>query len=257
MPFALITGASKGIGKAIAEQLAGRGYDILLVARSSGLLEQVSKEIHSATNRNCQWLALDLAGENAAETVFEWCNANQFEVSVLVNNAGYGLSGSFEKYSAGEYAEMLQVNMVTLTKLTRLFLPALFSQKAGYILNISSSASYQAVPYLSAYAASKAYVLSFSRGLFQELKKTKVSVTCVCPGPTDTNFVNRANVGAKALKAAERFNMSPHTVARIAIEGLFNRRPEVITGGLNKLNAFFAWLLPKSLIEGIAKKLYD
>ena len=98
MPFALVTGASKGIGKAISEVLASRGYDILLVARSPELLEKVSSEIHLTTKRNCQWLALDLAGDQAAETVFEWCNKNQFEVSVLVNNAGYGLSGSFEKY---------------------------------------------------------------------------------------------------------------------------------------------------------------
>jgi hypothetical protein len=100
-------------------------------------------------------------------------------------------------------------------------------------------------------------VLNFSRGLQQEFKGTNLSVTCVCPGPTDTNFVNRANIGTKGQKAAERLNMSPQAVAKIAVESLFRRRPEVITGGLNKLSAFFAWLLPKTLIEGIAKKLYD
>jgi uncharacterized protein len=257
MPFALITGASKGIGKSIAEQLAARGFDLLLVARSADLLEQVAKEINQSTNKNCQWLALDLAGDQAAESVFEWCNKNQYDVSVLVNNAGYGLSGSFENYSAKEYADMLNVNIITLTKLSRLFLPSFLKQPAAFILNIGSSASYQAVPYLSAYAASKAYVLNFSRGLFQELKKTTVSVTCICPGPTDTNFVNRANVGAKGQKAAERLNMSPQKVARMAIDSLFRRKPELITGGLNKLSAFFAWLLPKTIVEGVAKKLYD
>ncbi|HEY2648665.1 MAG TPA: SDR family oxidoreductase [Puia sp.] len=257
MPFALITGASKGIGKSIAEQLAVRGYDLLLVARSADLLEQVAKDISHSSNKNCQWFAMDLAENGAAEAIFEWCDNNQFNVSVLVNNAGYGLSGRFEKYTAKEYTDMLVVNIITLTKLTRLFLPSLLKQPEGYILNIGSSASYQAVPLLTAYAASKAYVLNFSRGLFQELKKTNVSVTCVCPGPTDTNFVNRANIGAKGQKAAERFNMSPQIVARIALAGLFRRKPEVITGGLNKLSAFFAWLLPKSTVEGIAKKLYD
>jgi len=257
MPFALVTGASKGIGKAIAEILASRGYDILLVARSPELLEKVSSEINSTTKRNCQWLALDLAGDQAAETVFEWCNKNQFEVSVLVNNAGYGLSGSFEKYSPREHSDMLHLNIVTLTNMTRLFLPGLHKQPAGYILNIGSSASYQAVPFLSAYAASKAYVLSFSRGLYQELKKTNVSVTCVCPGPTDTNFIDRAHVGVKGQKAAERFNMTPQTVAHIAVVNLFRKKPEVITGGMNKLSAFFAWLLPKGVVEVIAKKLYD
>jgi hypothetical protein len=214
-------------------------------------------EIQTKSNRNCQWLALDLAASSSADDVYAWCSKNQFTVSVLVNNAGYGLSGNFEKYSPREYDEMLQVNMLTLTKLTRLFLPDLLKQPAGYILNIGSSAAYQAIPLLSAYAASKAYVLSFSRGLYQELKKTTVSVTCVCPGPTDTNFISRANVGIKGQKAADKFNMTPRAVARIAVDSLFRRRPEVITGGMNKLSAFFAWLLPKTVVEGIAKKLYD
>lgn len=257
MSFALITGASKGIGKAIAEILAGRGYDLLLIARSSDQLEKVCTDIHGATNRNCQWLALDLALDQSAENLYDWCSKNQFDISVLVNNAGYGLSGNFENYSVQEHAEMLHVNIITLTKLTRLFLPGLLKQPAGYILNIGSSASYQAVPFLSAYAASKSYVLSFSRGLYQELRKTSVSVTCVCPGPTDTNFVNRARVGVRGQKAAERFGMSPQTVAHIAVEGLFRRKPEVITGSMNKLSAFFAWLLPKTVVEGVAKKLYD
>ncbi len=257
MPFALITGASKGIGKSIAEILAARGYDLLLVARSSDLLEKVSKEIQDATSKTCAWLSLDLSESQAAEKVYDWCKKNQYTVSVLVNNAGYGLSGSFEKYSPLEHEQMLQVNIVTLTKLTRLFLPDLLQLPEAYILNIGSSASYQAVPFLSAYAASKAYVLSFSRGLHQELKKTSVSVTCICPGPTDTNFVNRANVGAKGQKTAERFNMTPQAVAKIAVDSLFHRRPEVITGAMNKLSAFFAWLLPKTVVEGIAKKLYD
>jgi short-subunit dehydrogenase len=257
MPFALVTGASKGIGKSIAEQLAARGFDLLLIARSENLLAEVANEISQSTNKNCQWLPLDLAADHAAESIFEYCNKNQFVVSVLVNNAGYGLSGKFEKYSIQEYTDMLMVNIVTLTNLTRLFLPSLLKQPEAYILNIGSSASYQAVPLLSAYAASKAYVLNFSRGLYRELKKTNVSVTCICPGPTDTNFVNRANIGVKGQKTAERFNMSPQTVARIAINSLFRRKPEVITGGMNKISAFFAWLLPKSIIEGIAMKLYD
>jgi uncharacterized protein len=121
----------------------------------------------------CKWLAVDLAEDKSAEAIFEWCTENHFEVSVLVNNAGYGLSGPFEKYSLQEHADMLQVNIITLTKLTRLFLPGLLQLQSGYILNIGSTAAYQAVPFLSAYSASKSYVLSFSRGLYQELK-------CIC-----------------------------------------------------------------------------
>ncbi len=153
---------------------------------------------------------------------------------------------------------MLQVNIITLTKLTSLFLPGTATNNPPDIFSISAVPLLtRQCPYLSAYAASKAYVLNFSRGLYQELRKTNISVTCICPGPTDTNFVNRANVGTKGQKAAEQFNMSPQTVAQIAVDSLFRRRPEVITGGMNKLSAFFAWLLPKSLVEEIAKKLYD
>ena len=257
MPFALITGASKGIGKAIAEKLALKGYDLLLVARSAELLEKVCAEIQDSSKRNCKWLAIDLSADQSAEKVYDWCTSNQYEISILVNNAGYGLSGPFGNYSVQEHTDMLHVNMITLTKLTRLFLPGLLKQNAAYILNIGSTASYQAVPLLSAYAASKAYVLRLSRGLYQELKKTSVSVTCVCPGPTDTNFINRAQVGKKGQKTAERFNMTPEAVADIAVKSLFNRKPEVITGGMNKLTTFFTWLLPKTTVEGIAKKLYD
>ena len=150
MPFALITGASKGIGKAIAELLAVRGYDLLLVARSESLLAEVSAGIHASTGRQCQWLALDLSGDQSAEAVHDCCKKNKYEVSILVNNAGYGLSGKFTKYTAAEHAEMLHVNILTLTKLTSLFLPELLQLNSGYILNIGSSASYQAVPMLSA-----------------------------------------------------------------------------------------------------------
>ena len=257
MSFALITGASKGIGKAIAKQLALQGYDLLLVARSSDLLQQTADEIKNTSKRDCRFLAIDLGKPDAAMAVYNWCISNQFDITVLINNAGYGLSGSFEKYSVEEHREMLQVNILTLVELTSLFLPELKKQKAAYILNIGSTASYQAVPLLSAYAASKAFVLNFSRGLYQELKKTSVSVTCVCPGPTDTNFVNRANVGVKGQKTAERFNMTPEAVAQIAIKSLFARKSEVVAGGLNKVNAFFSWILPKNLVETIAKKLYD
>jgi uncharacterized protein len=257
MPFALITGASKGIGKAMAKQLALQGYDLLLVARSADLLQQTADEIINSTKRDCRFLAMDLGKPESAAAVHNWCITNQFDINILINNAGYGLSGNFEKYTVEEHREMLQVNILTLVELTSLFLPDLKKKKAAYILNIGSTASYQAVPLLTAYAASKAFVLSFSRGLYQELKKTSVSVTCVCPGPTDTNFVNRANVGAKGQKTAERFNMTPEAVAQIAIKSLFARKPEVVTGGLNKLNAFFSWILPNNLVETIAKKLYD
>jgi uncharacterized protein len=257
MEYALITGASKGIGKAITSDLAARGFNVLLVARSEELLRQEAARIAALYPVKADWLALDLSTAEAAQNVYDWCRAKGYTVQALVNNAGYGLSGPFEKYSPEQYANMMTLNMSTLVSLTRLFLPDLRNQPRSYILNIASSAAYQAVPGLSLYAATKAFVLLFSRGLHQELHKTSVSVTCVCPGATDTDFPNRAQVGPKGMKAAGKVNMSPETVAAHATRAMLSGKTEVITGFVNKVGATLAWLLPKTLVERTAGKIYE
>ena len=257
MSFALITGSSKGIGKAIAENLAAKGYSLILIARSEDLLQQVKQEIEGKTKVEVKYLALDLSTPTAAQQVFDWCSQNNFPISVLVNNAGYGLSGAFESYPLDQHLNMIQVNCLTLFQLTHLLLPQLRQQTQSYILNIASSAAYQAVPYLSLYAASKSFVLQFSRGLHFELRKSNVSVTCISPGATDTDFVTRAKIGAKGLKAAGKVNMTPEQVAKIAVDSMLQKKTEVITGALNKAVGFFTWLLPKKFIEGTAAKLYE
>ena len=257
MSFALITGASKGIGKSMAIELAARGFDLALVARSQDLLKQAADEISAKHNVQVHYLALDLSSLNAPQVVFNWSQQNNFDVSILVNNAGYGLSGSFESYPLEQHVNMLQVNCTTLVQLTYLFLPQLKKQGQAYILNISSSSAYQAVPYLSLYAASKALVLQFSRGLRHELRKTTVSVTCISPGSTDTEFNTRAKVGPKAMKAAEKVIMHPNQVAKVAIESMFKKKTEEIVGVLNKLGGFLSWLLPKKLVESTTANLYE
>ncbi|GGA88435.1 SDR family NAD(P)-dependent oxidoreductase [Puia dinghuensis] len=257
MEYALITGASKGIGRAIARELAARGFNVLLIARSADLLQQLAAEIGSRYTVKTDWLALDLSTAEAPQNVYDWCRARGYAVSILVNNAGYGLSGSFEKYTLPEHLNMMQLNMSTLVGMTRLFLPDLHQRPKAYILNIASSAAYQAVPKLTLYAATKAFVLAFSRGLHQELHKTTVSVTCVSPGATDTDFPNRAQLGEKGRKAAEKLNMTPETVATLAIKGMFAGKAEIITGFINKLGAAMAWLLPKSVVERTAMKIYE
>jgi short-subunit dehydrogenase len=257
MEYALVTGASKGIGKAIAIELAAHGFNVLLVARSGDLLEQVATGITTLYPVKADWLALDLSAAEASPTVHDWCRAKGYAVSVLVNNAGYGLSGPFEKYSVEEHGNMMQLNMNTLMGMTRLFLPDLRRQPKAYILNIASSAAYQAVPGLSLYAATKAFVLAFSRGLHQELHKSTVSVTCISPGATDTDFPSRAQLGEKGLKAAEKLNMTPAAVAAIAVRAMLAGKAEVITGFINKLGAAMAWLLPKTLVERTAMKIYE
>jgi len=257
MEYALITGASKGIGRAIAEELARRGFNVLLVARSGDLLVQAAGEIVSRYKVTADWLALDLSTADAPQQVYEWCKVKGYGVKVLVNNAGYGLSGSFDKYNAAQLLNMMHLNMDTLVGMTHLFLPELRRQSRGYILNVASSAAYQAVPRLSLYAATKAFVLFFSRGLHQELRGSTVSVTAISPGATDTDFPNRAQLGEKGMKAAEKFNMSPEVVASLAVKAMLAGKAEVIAGVVNKVGVFMAWLLPKGVVERTAMKIYE
>jgi short-subunit dehydrogenase len=257
MAYALITGASKGIGKAIAQELAARKNNLLLIARSAEQLEQVANDLAKKHSIKTAYLALDLSTPNAAGKVYNWCLENSYTINILVNNAGYGLSGNFDKYTLAENQNMMQLNMVFPVSLTQLFLPELLLQPKAYILNTASSAAYQSVPGLSLYAASKAFLLSFSRGLHQELKRKNVSVTCVSPGATDTDFVVRAQLGPKGLKAANQVNMTPEAVAKIAVKAMYKKKPEIITGTINKLSAFAAWLLPKGFIERTAMKIYQ
>jgi short-subunit dehydrogenase len=257
MSFALVTGASKGIGKSIALELASRKTDLLLVARNEELLRSLSEKIRNEYGVNCHYLSLDLSAPHAPQQVYNWCRSNGYDVNILVNNAGYGLSGAFDKYSLEDHLNMMQLNMNVVVEMTYHFLPDLKKHPRAYILNIASSAAYQAVPFLSAYAASKSFVLQFSRGLHLELKGTTVSVTCVSPGATDTSFVDRANIGAKGLELAGKFNMKPAEVAKIAVNAMFKGKTEVITGFLNKVGAALAWLLPKKTIEKASAKIYQ
>lgn len=257
MPYALVTGASKGIGKAIAEELAQRNCNLLLIARSESLLQQMAKELSVKYSVQVNYLAIDLSIPNAPDQIEHWISEKKFDINILVNNAGYGLSGVFESNSAIDYRNMMQVNMNVPVTLTHLLLPGLKKQPKSYILNIVSSAAYQAVPGLTIYAASKSFMLSFSRGLQYELRNSTVAVTAVSPGGTSTDFANRANLGDKAVKAGEKLNMTPEAVARLAVDAMFSRKTETITGFINKLGVALVWLLPKKLAEKTAAGIYN
>jgi uncharacterized protein len=256
MTYALVTGASKGIGKCICEELARRKYNVLLVARSEALLREQAAELKERYKIQTDWLALDLSSASSPSDILEWCLQKNYTLTILVNNAGYGLSGPFEGYSLEENLNMMQLNMSALVQLCYLFLPMLEKEEKSFILNIASSAAYQAVPYMSLYAATKAFVLLFSRGLRQELKKSSVSVTCICPGATDTAFTVRARIGEKGLKAASKLNMTPESVAKISVDAMLQGKSEVIIGLVNKLGAFMTWLLPKTIVEKTAMSIY-
>ena len=256
MNYALITGASKGIGKAIAIELAKRKCNVLLLARSGDLLQQLAAELKKNYGIEADHLAIDLAVPDADEKILDWCTSNQYTVNILVNNAGYGLAGPFDQYSKKENAGILQVNMILLVQLCQAFLPMLKAQPRSYILNLASSSAYQAVPMLNLYSASKVFVLRFSRSLAYELKGTSISVTAVSPGPTDTDFPNRAQMNEKTKKTAGKLHATPQSVAATAVKAMFAGKREVITGFVNKFQAFLVWLVPKRMVENIAAGIY-
>jgi short-subunit dehydrogenase len=257
MPYALVTGASRGIGHAFALGLARRGYDLLLVARSEDQLRELALEISEQHQQQAHLLALDLAAPDAAETVATWAARQAPELAVLVNNAGYGMWGRFEELSLAEQQNMLQLNMLLPVALTHSLLPQLRRQPRAYILNVASTAAYLAVPMLTLYAASKAFLLSFSRGLRFELKDTGVSVSCLSPGATITSFGDRAGIGADLQGAMAKVSMSAEAVAEAGLNGLLAGEAEIIPGLLNKVSAGLTSLIPKGLTERFATRIYE
>lgn len=239
----------------MATALAKKQYDLLLVARSGKELEALAVTLKATYNVEVDWLEMDLSLPGSAEQVVDWCTSRHYKVSVLINNAGYGVWGPFASSDLREQSEMLQVNMHTPVNLCYRLLPMLKAQPKSYILNVASTAAYQAVPTFSLYAASKAFVLLFTRGLRQELKGTNVSVTCLSPGPVNTNFIDRA--GLQAIKAtAEKFGMHPDAVAAIALKGMFRGKSEIVPGALNAISVFSVRLFPKNIVETIAASFY-
>ena len=253
--YALITGASKGIGRSMALLLAKAGYHILLVARSTAELQELSKVIQNEYQVKAIYLSIDLSISNAASQVAEWCHSHTSNLCILINNAGYGIWGDFDQLSLSEQLSMLQLNINAVIALTHHLLPMLKQQKQSYVLNISSTAAYQAVPTLALYSASKSFILSYSRAIRYELKNSSVSVSCLSPGPTATGFADRA--GMQALDhLAEKFNMTADIVAKTGLKGMFNKKSEIIPGFLNQVSVYGVNFIPKAIIERITANLY-
>ena len=253
--YALVTGASSGIGRAFALQLAQKGYHVMMTARSKPNLKDLAEYIRSKYKVGANVLPLDLAKVNAAAQIRQWCDELDIAPSILINNAGFGLWGDFPALDLEEQVNMHRLNTEALVRLTHTMLPVLAENKKSYILNVSSTAAFQAVPTLGVYAASKAFVLSFSRALRYELKQTGISVSCLCPGPTNTGFAKRAGLEALA-DLAEKFNMSPDDVAAAGLNGLFKGKAEIIPGAFNKISAAVIRHAPRKIIERLAASLY-
>jgi short-subunit dehydrogenase len=254
-PYALVTGASKGIGKSIAYELAKQGYPILLVARNEEELKTLSDDLRIKYGIDTPFLSIDLSTNGASLKVTDWVKMNNYSVGFLINNAGYGVWGDFSQSSLTDQLGMMQLNMNVIVELSHLLVPLLSQEKQAYILNIASTAAYQAVPTLAVYSATKAFVLSFTRALRFELAKTSISVTCFCPGPVDTGFASRAGINP-LNKMAEKFNMRPDEVAKMAVKAMFSKKSEVIPGFTNIISVYANRILPKAFIEKTAAGIY-
>jgi uncharacterized protein len=255
MKQAIVTGASKGIGKAFANELAAAGYDLLMVARSEKILSEEATQLSRIFGINAHVLALDLGDQQASASILNWCAQNQFFPSVLINNAGYACWGYFDQIELSKHQKMMQVNMSTLVNLTHAIIPLLEKNERSYILNVASTAAFQAVPTMSLYAASKAFVRSFSRGLRYELRKTNISVTCLSPGPVATNFIEQAGMQAMQ-ETAKKYEMTPEEVAKKGIRALFKGQAECVPGLINYVTVKFSSIIPDFILEKIAANLY-
>jgi short-subunit dehydrogenase len=249
MPTALITGASGGIGLELARVFAEQGYALVLVARNRSRLEEIAVELKPTP---VQVLGKDLALVGAAEGIHREIP----KVDVLVNNAGYGVYGRFAETPLDEELGMLQLNMTALVVLTKLYLPAMVASKNGKILNVASTAAFQPGPLMALYYATKAFVLSFSEAIANELEGTGVTVTALCPGPTATGFQARTKLEKSRILKHMKV-MDARTVAEAGYRGLMAGKPVVIPGLLNKVLAQSVRFSPRSLVTKVARKMQE
>jgi len=248
---ALITGASAGIGKEIAYILSQDKVEILLVARNQEKLINISKEIPGS-----HFISADLSQTAGILKLLEYCEDKSFIPNYLINNAGIGVGSSFANQRLSSVEEMMFLNMNAIVKLTHHFIPKMKDLETAKILNVGSTAAYQAMPGLAAYAATKSFVLSFSRALQEELKDTNITVSTLSPGPTRTDFISSAGFGSEIQKQAKKFEMSAKEVAHIAVKGLYENKKEIIPGLMNYFSTKIIRAIPRTPVERIVKSIY-
>jgi uncharacterized protein len=253
---ALITGASGGIGYEFVKLFAQDKYNLVLVARNEQKLNQIANELKSEFGIDVKVIAKDLAIPAAPEEIFSQLQQASIKVDILINNAGFASYGLFNETDLTAELQMLQVNVMCLTHLTKLFLKDMVKQGYGKILNLASTAAFQPGPLMAVYFASKAYVLSFSEAIANELEGTGVSVTALCPGPTESNFQKRAAMEDSKLVSGQKI-MDAETVAKIGYEALFDNKTVVVPGLKNKLLIESVRFTPRKLVTKIVRSMQD
>jgi uncharacterized protein len=253
---ALVTGASGGIGLELVRLFARDGYHVVMVARSADKLREIGRELELRTGATTTVVPADLADPGAPPEILRRLEADGLQVDVLVNNAGLGSFGLFAEIDAMDDLRMIQVNVTALTHLTKLFLPGMLRRKHGAILNVASTAAFQPGPLMAVYYATKAYVLSLSEALANELEGSGVTMTCLCPGPTSTGFQAAAKMGRSRLFKGGKV-MDAATVARLGYEGMRKGTTIVIPGLRNRLLAQSIRITPRKTVTGIVRRMQE
>ena len=253
--YTLITGASKGIGKAIARELASRKHNLILAARTQNLLDDLAKEF-SEKGINVETIAIDLLKDDSHTELFNECEKRGLSVNFLVNNAGRGAYGKFYKVPLEDHLMTMRLNNEVMVRMAYEFITRNKGKEHPcYLLNTASTASYQPVPKMTVYAATKAFMLFFSQGIRFELRRSNISVSVLCPGPTESQFFEPAKMD-KIWNDNKSYLMPAEKVARIAIDGTLKRKAVIIPGFFNKLGAVSAKLAPQEMATAMSGMLF-
>lgn len=253
---ALVTGASYGIGEAFARELAHQNYNLVLVARSQDKLEKLAQELQEKEGIDTMIIPQDLTENNAGKLVYEQIKSKGWIVDLLVNNAGFGDYGKFCDRPLEKQLNMIQLNVTVLTELTGLFLPEMSNRGYGRIINVSSSAAFQPLPYMSIYAATKAFVLSFTEAIWAENRNSGVNILALCPGPTESKFFIRAEFPAEFGQGKENSLVPAEKVVKEALTAVEKNQCTLVTGGIaNQIIVNLPRFFPRDFfVAGVEKQ---
>jgi uncharacterized protein len=252
--WALVTGASAGIGKALAEELATGGTNLVLTARRGERLEELARELAASHKIRAEVFVADLADPSGPEKILTFTQDQGIAVEILINNAGFGAYGEFTSVETQRLLDMVQVNCSAVVHLTRLYLPEMVKRRSGDVLIVASTASFQAVPYISTYAATKAFDLLFAEGLAEEMKPYGIRVCALCPGSTESEFNEVA--GQTGVAPSRKNRETAEKVAKTGLRALAAGKSYVISGAGNYLGAQMQRLVPRGLVTRIAAKMF-
>jgi short-subunit dehydrogenase len=251
MKYTLITGASGGIGEAFARRLASEKHNLVLVARSEEKLKALSQELSGAHGIDCRYFAIDLLGFEADTTLFDETTKHGLEIDWLINNAGFGSSGDFAKLDLERELEIIDLNVSALVALTHRYLQPMREARRGTIINVSSAAGFQPIPFMATYAASKAFVSAFSEAIAEENRPFGIQVLALCPGSTKTNFFEASNIERPIQVKGQQ---TVEDVVETAMKAVAKNKTKVVSGWANYIGSIAGTLVPNSLSSRVMAK---